>query len=155
MIMARSSCLQLRTSCRAWVLGAVALLLLAVAPGVAEAAGCVHNGLRRTWQVSGVARFEALWATGALAVPEGVEVPERSEPVVPKPVCSGPMCSSHQGLPTVPAVSTAVEPGLWAFWMERPGLAPSELDFLSVCDDSPRPTLVVDTIFHPPRIGLS
>lgn len=128
-----------------------ALLAVLAAPGVARAAGCVHDGLRRSWQVEGVAHFDELMASGALAAPDGVRLPERAEPTGPKPVCSGPMCSSHQGAPVPPAVSVAAEPSPWAVLLGRPGLTPADAEYLDADDDSPRPTPVAGTVFHPPR----
>jgi hypothetical protein len=137
------------------VLGLGALLVALSAPGAARAAGCVHDGLRRSWQVEGAAHFEHLMASGALVVPAGVDLAERQPDPGPRPVCSGPMCSSNQGVPAPPVVSPMVEPSPWALLCARPGPEPADASFLDAVDECPRPSPVAGSVFHPPRIAAA
>jgi hypothetical protein len=138
---------------RTWVWTAAAGAVLAVC-GVGSPralAGCVHDGVRRSWQSDGASHFVWLVEAGAIVLPTGVTRSTTSDPPKTPQPCSGPACSRDSGLPSSPPVSTSSDRHTWpwlccALSIVEPEGRPHPRD-----EARNVPLHRCTSIFHPPR----
>ena len=135
--------------------GVLAFVALSTTAGSARGA-CVHgisvsSRLDREGNHSrgGARHFELLRQTGAI-VDHSDETPLFGSEG--SPVCSGPFCSNSSPVPLAPVLVDPPRPPQWAGLIGIPVATPISSNPLPLDADSPRPTHIAPSVFHPPRI---
>ncbi len=110
-------------------------------------AGCTYEGAKRSWHADGTGYFEQLGLHGALD--SGFDDPGSLPPRKP---CDGPACSNGQRPPVIPPATVSATPQTWACWTLQTCLPGAAAHPLTHDDVTVRSTLLLESIFHPPRV---
>ncbi|ODU02636.1 MAG: hypothetical protein ABS79_00065 [Planctomycetes bacterium SCN 63-9] len=118
-------------------------------------AGCSHYAHSRIQQLSELSRLDPQILSGLLN-PDSAALPDPSDSEPTRPdrrfPCSGPSCSGHVPLPAVPGgLAVADRLDQWGNLSSLFGFSPLTPRVHHAADRTPRPIILADSIFHPPR----